>query len=171
MQPTFDQVHDALRQALRAVYERDAHLFTSHVGERSVVGKLAGRMNPIVESWPGRWTVETEYNRMSPDEHDETVYKSLVDVLGEVIRPAYPDLIVHVPGVDGWEGGNLLVVEAKRTPNAVNRLEDHAKLVAWSRQLLYTYAVRLELQPHRPSWAWVGADSHERAPIAADPVW
>lgn len=94
----------------------------------------------------------------------------MLDVLGEPRTPAYPDLIVHRPGVSGYEDGNLLVLEAKRTPSALERAEDHAKLVAWSRELRYAFAVRLELAAEAPRLAWVTADDDERVVTPAEPL-
>lgn len=166
--PTEDQLRSVLSGALREIYTRDAHLFTTQAGERAVVHKLAARLTPAVESWDGGWTVDAEYNRMSPmPAYPEAAYKYLVDVLGDEVRPAYPDLIVHRPGVDGRDGGNLLVVEAKLAPTAQDRERDHAKLVAWCRELGYVQGVRLELTVSEPVWAWVNAGADQRHVVHA----
>ncbi|HEU0131185.1 MAG TPA: hypothetical protein VFQ85_09375 [Mycobacteriales bacterium] len=136
------------------------------VGERTLVGHLARHLQPEVDAWGEEWDVDTEYNRMSGD-HDEVTYKYLLDVLGDSRRPAYPDLIVHQRGVDGWDGGNLLVVEAKRSPTHRDRLEDHAKVVAWMRELQYQHGLRLELWPAAAGVSWVSALDDPRVIVPA----
>jgi hypothetical protein len=168
--PTRAQVHDVIERAVISLYERDKHRLDVGVGERSLVFRIGAHLEPLVTAWPGDWAVDTEYNRRSRNEHEEATYKYLLDVLGEPRRPAYPDLIVHRPGIDGQDDGNLLVLEAKRSPNGTERAEDHAKLVAWTRELQYAYAVRLELHPDEPRLAWVSAEDDERTVSPAQPL-
>jgi len=125
--------------------------------------RLAVYLAPIVEDRLGGWSVDVEYNRVSPGEYSDAAYKYLLDVLGEPVKPAYPDLIVHKRGVRGIDGGNLLVVEAKRNPNDRQRLEDHAKLVAWTRELYYIDGARLEFGEEQMLCAWISARDDQRA--------
>lgn len=169
--PSEDQLRTALTDALIKTYRLDKHLFQTKAGERSAAHKLATRLTPVVESWEGGWTVDTEFNRMSPSStFPDAAYKYLLDVLGEPVRPAYPDLIIHRPGVDGCEGGNLLVLEAKLAPSDAEMLRDHAKLVAWCRELRYRHGVRLELRADAPSWAWLDEHADQHDPVRASAV-
>jgi hypothetical protein len=156
--------------SLRGLYEGDSHLMDVDVGERTLAGAFARHLALQVAEWPEQWSVDIEYNRMSVDRHDGAAYKYLIDVLGEPIRPAYPDLIVHRRGIDGADGGNLMVIEVKRRPSDTERAQDHAKLVAWCRELWYQYGARLELGAGEPLCAWVTADDDQHRPTPAKRV-
>lgn len=171
MAPSTDDVRVAVRRAVESLYVSERHLLDVGAGERSLIAKLASYLQVEVDTWGEDWDVDTEYNRMSPSDHDDATYKYLVDVLGDARRPAYPDLIVHLRGVDGWDGGNLLVVEAKRSPAHVDQLEDHAKLVAWMRELQYQHGLRLELWPEMAKCSWVSVWSDARIVEPAAALW
>jgi hypothetical protein len=128
--PSSPDLRAALARGLKAMYAGETQLLNVDVGERTLVGHLARYLAPEVLTWGSEWAVDTEYNRMSSRDHEDAIYKYLLDVLDDPRRPAYPDLIVHQRGVDGSDGGNLLVVEAKKSPGKFERREDHAKVVS-----------------------------------------
>ncbi|MFL6139665.1 MAG: hypothetical protein ACJ74O_17955 [Frankiaceae bacterium] len=169
--PATSEVHTAVACALKSLYTDDAQLFHFDAGERTLVGHFARYLSENVRTWGSEWSIDVEYNRMLTPEHDEVTYKYLLDVRGASRRPAYPDLIVHQRGVDGWHGGNLLVVEAKKSPTRIDQREDHAKLVAWMRELQYRYGLRLELGPRSAKGSWIDASSDPTAPLSAIPLW
>lgn len=160
-------VSRGLADAVGELYVEDAHLFEIGVGERAVVGRLQLYMSTIVATWPGDWSVDIEYNRATAERYGESVHKVLLDVLGVDVDPAYPDLIIHERGRSGLDGGNLLVVEAKRQPSERAKREDHAKLVAWTREFHYLYAARLELWPQSALCAWVDRSHDQRILVEA----
>jgi hypothetical protein len=171
MAPTADDVRAAVGHALDSLYVFERQLLEVGASERTVVGHLARYLRLEVDAWAEDWDVDTEYNRMSPREHDDATYKYLIDVLGDVRRPAYPDLIVHQRGVDGWDGGSLLVIEAKKSPTHLDQLEDHAKLVAWMRELHYKHGLRLELWPEVPKCSWVESSTEPGIVLPAKALW
>ncbi len=76
-------------------------------------------------------SVDIEYNRNTPGRDPLGIlHKYLMGVGAGNTKPRYPDLIVHCRGVAGKNGGNLLVLEAKRGEVRMNDMANHAKLVA-----------------------------------------
>ena len=147
-------------------YEDDKVLFGRDACERSIMFRIGRYLAPVVEErWPGRLWVDCEYNRIA-DPVQARVAKQVTG-LGSVPdekRSVFPDLIVH-NRTGSSSDHNILIVEAKKSPADARRVAfDRRKLKAYKRELLYQYAVYVELTTD-PRWQWMGRDRRLR-PVA-----
>jgi len=122
-----------LETALLELRDKDGHLFSNNVAERSFAARLAIYLQ---NAFP-EYHVDADYNRLGdipkkvqlPPECEgrrDSDGKSL----------ALPDVIVHRRGADG---PNLLVVEMKKTTNPDKGDCDRLRLRAFRDQLGYTF--------------------------------
>ena len=160
MSPTSEWLEDELRKAIVSVCKGDKDLFGRDASERSIMFRVGRYLAPAVESrWPGRMWVDLEYNRIADD--DKAKVKKWVSGLCSVPdekRSVFPDLIVHDRSGSSSDH-NILVVEAKKFPaGSAEEAYDRRKLDAYKHDLMYRYAVYLELR-EEPRWQWI--DIHE----------
>jgi hypothetical protein len=87
------------------------------------------------------YSVDIEYNRKGPGLEPKDI--EIPDENGDLtISRVFPDIIVHERG---HNFRNLLVVEVKKSTNAVDDEHDHAKLQALCWQLRYQNGLFLRL--------------------------
>jgi hypothetical protein len=158
MTPTREWLEDQLRGAILRVYEHDRVLFGRDACERSIMFRVGRYLAPAVEEcWAGRLWVDLEYNRIADDERARV--RKRVHGLGRTPdekRSVFPDLIVH-DRTGSSKDHNILVVEAKKFPASCDGEKyDLRKLVAYQCDLMYQYAVYLELDEEQPRWQWIG---------------
>jgi hypothetical protein len=141
------EVRSRITAALRDLFERDHELLHRDVNERSITHKLACYLG---NQFPD-YDVDCEYNR---DGLKPKRLRLFVNEMGK-LNPddidavtVYPDIIVHRRGVSGAEGGNLLVIEAKK--ENVRTGYDAQKLKCYKRDLSYQYAFLVIFPMHRP---------------------
>jgi hypothetical protein len=143
------------------VYKGDKDLLGRDASERSIMFRVGRYLAPAIESrWAGRMWVDLEYNRIAND--DKAKVKKRVSGLctaPDEKRSVFPDLIVH-DRRGSSSGHNVLVVEAKKIPtSSAKEAYDRRKLDAYKNDLMYRYAVYLELREEGPQWQWI--DIHE----------
>jgi hypothetical protein len=159
--PPREWLQDELRKAILMACEHDTVLFGRDACERSIMFRIGRYLAPAVEErWAGRLWVDCEYNRIA-DAVQARVVKQvrLGNVPDNKKRSVFPDLIVHDRSGSSSEH-NILVVEAKKEPAGARGVAyDRRKLKAYQSELLYQYAVYLELGTH-PRWQWMDRDHH-----------
>ena len=117
---TKEQVEVLIKSALDQLYRKDQYLIDNrpyrketngnhHVGERSIVFRLAHYMQNIMDSTPAfeNYVLDCEYNRNGV--HAKTLPSFLYGV--------YPDVIIHNRGNND---NNLLILEVKTYWNTDN---------------------------------------------------
>lgn len=137
-------VKELLSVALIETVKRDAELFVSDAGERTIASRLAFRLQ---QSFPS-WIVDTDYNRMN-----ERVPKR-VELPEHCARYrnedgralVLPDVIIHKRGP---AGPNLLVLELKKTTNPDRGECDLVRLHAFRNQLNYLFGARIVCETRR----------------------
>ncbi len=141
-----DEVERRVRRAIDRLMERDEHLLTHDVNERSISHRLA----MYLQEEFSKCDVDCEYNRneyeqkrldllrhrVRPDEIPEEV-----PIEDTEARTVYPDIIVHRRGSNTE---NILVIEIKKTTSTRNNELDLAKLQAF-REAPYNYSFGLYL--------------------------
>jgi hypothetical protein len=141
---TFDDVQDAVRKSIEALFYNDGILLAINASEQSICHRLARH----IENSFAQWDVDCEYNR---DGHD---YPKLVNDLRSLIfdldDSVFPDIVVHKRTLPGGQN-NLLVVEVKKTTNGTNDHIDKEKLRIFTfdfhrRQMNYHYQFGLTLR-------------------------
>ncbi len=103
--------------ALEILYEENLDILKVDVAERTICGQLAG----ILQQRFDHYAVHLEYNRhgVKPKEI------AMPDAQGVLTTSRVsPDIIIHQPGHDEE---NILVLEAKKTTNAIPDDADLAK--------------------------------------------
>jgi len=148
----FAEVQEALREALRRLYEADYHLLEADVNERSITHLLAVYLR---ERFHRDWDVDCEYNRNGTEKKRlplRAVQVSSDDTTGKTV---YPDIIVHHRGQTG-RGANLLILEAKKAWAAGNFNDDRNKLLAFgcSDDFSYQFGVFLILDKSSCQIEW-----------------
>jgi hypothetical protein len=158
-------LEDQLRRAIVTTCDDDTVLFGRDASERSIMFRIGRYLAPVVEDrWPDRLWVDCEYNRIADPVNERVIKQVKLDGVPGKKRCVFPDLIVH--DRSGSSGDhNLLIVEAKKIPAGRRGVAfDLRKLAAYQSQLLYQYAVYLELGiPSR--WQWMDRDQDLR-PVA-----
>ena len=117
---TKEQVEALINSALDQLYKNDSYLVNNepflrekngnhHVGERSIVFRLAHYMQNIMDSTPAfeNYVLDCEYNRNGIH----------AKVLPSFPRGVYPDVIIHNRGNND---NNLLIMEVKTYWNTDN---------------------------------------------------
>lgn len=128
-------VIDALRTAIRELYQVEIVNLRRDVAERTICGRLAQILTKLFPTY----AVDVELNRRGND------YKHLemLNADGEPERKRiYPDIVVHSPGHDD---ANLLVIEVKKTTNMEPDDFDLKKLAQIKAQIGYRFAVFLRI--------------------------
>jgi hypothetical protein len=122
---------DRLDSALQRLSDRDFHLLSADVNERSITHKLAEYLQAELPDWH----VDCEYNR---DRHDskllELPHRSNVSSEDVHARTVFPDIIVHHRNTQE----NLLVIEVKKSSSTEDESWDWKKIdgvpaAAWIR--------------------------------------
>jgi hypothetical protein len=130
-----DEIERIVSAALAALYEQDIRILRLDVAERTICARLAALLQPSF----ARHQVHADYNRhgIYPKEIE------LPDAQGALTRNLVsPDIIVHQPGHDEE---NVLVIEAKKTTNAIPDEADLAKLAQIKSQIGYRFALFIRL--------------------------
>jgi hypothetical protein len=139
-----NEIEGIVTEALAQLYAQNLQILRLDVAERTICAQLAG----ILQQWFTKHAVHTEYNRHGVEPKDI----ELPDTQGVLTRNRVnPDIIVHQPGHDDE---NILVIEVKKSTNAVADDADLAKLAQIKRQIAYRYALFLRLS--------TGPDADER---------
>lgn len=145
--PSEDQIKEALNAACDKVEERDGDLLCKNVNERSITHRLAIYLEEEIAKVSKGWLVDCEYNRMtngseiSPKTIRFRPIPKPKNGYDTEARTVFPDIIVHSRTKSGLEGGNLLVIEAKK--NSLKLDNDVKKLAAYCKQLKYKYAAMI----------------------------
>lgn len=129
------EIEGVVTKAIAELYSQNLQILQLDVAERTICAQLAG----ILQKLFVRHSVHAEYNRhgVEPKEIE------LPDAQGVLSRRRVnPDIIVHHPGHDAE---NILVIEVKKSTNAVSDDADLAKLEQIRRQLDYRYALFIRL--------------------------
>lgn len=140
-----EDIERIVTAALADLYEQNLGILRLDVAERTICARLAALLQPYFD----RHEVHTEYNRhgIEPKEIE------LPDAQGVLTTSrVHPDIIVHQPGHDDE---NILVIEAKKTTNAISDDADLAKLAQIKHQIGYRFALFLRL-PAGPDAAAAG---------------
>ncbi len=171
MLPHREWLEQELRRAILKACEDDSVLLGRGVCERSIMFRIGRYLAPVVEErWPGRLWVDCEYNRIAHFLHARVVKQvaGLSSVPDEK-RSVFPDLIVHDRSGSSSDH-NILIVEAKKSPADDGRVAfDRRKLEAYQRELLYRYAVYLELGSE-PRWQWMDRGDNQLRAVAEHTV-
>jgi hypothetical protein len=128
-----------LSNALKSLYAQEIRTIQIDVGERMICGQLG----KILQQYFPDHSVHAEYNRhgIEPKEIE------MPNADGEPANArVYPDIIVHQPMHDD---ANLLVIEVKKSTNALSDASDLAKLEQIKFQLSYSYAAFIRLSTGR----------------------
>lgn len=124
-----NQLDEIMRICLQELYDQDGQILAQDVGERAICGRLAMLMGP---KFP-LYNVDIEYNRKGPGLDPKDI--EMPDENGVLTASrVFPDIIVHERG---HNLRNLLVIEVKKSTNALGDEHDHAKLQALCWQLRY----------------------------------
>jgi len=138
-----------VRDALRTLFQRDAHLLEGDAAERTISARLARYLEPL---FPG-YRADPEYNRHGFDPKRVTLPKRYRRG-GRI----FPDIVIHQRGADG---DNLLVIQIKKETNREPRDRDRAIIRAMMRQLHYTHGLLMDLPAgpgsinRRPRLEWL----------------
>lgn len=132
-----DQLDAIMRTSLQELYDQDGQILAQDVGERAICGRLFRLMEP---KFP-HYNVDIEYNRKGLGLEPKDI--EMPDENGDLTtNRVFPDIIVHERG---HNFRNLLVVEVKKSTNAVGDEHDHTKLQALCWQLRYQNGLFLRL--------------------------
>lgn len=129
-----------LEYAKALFLRNDIELLTNNSNERSLTHKFAEYLQV---SFPD-FNVDCEYNRSGGDPKSIDVVQSVVGKTSHtsslVSKTVYPDIIIHKRGLNG---PNLIVIEAKKTPDHIGRENDVRKLYFLKKQHDYEYCAFL----------------------------
>lgn len=132
-----NQLDEIVSLCLQELYDQEGQILTQDISERAICGRLAMLMCP---KFP-MYSVDIEYNRKGPGLEPKDI--EMPDETGELTtNRVFPDIIVHERG---HNLRNFLVVEVKKSTNAVRDEHDLAKLQALCAQLRYQYGLFLRL--------------------------
>lgn len=132
---TQEEIERIISQALGRLYTENLDILQLDVAERTVCARLAAILQPYFRNH----AVHAEYNRhgIEPKEIE------LPDGEGTLTRyRVNPDIVVHQPGHDRE---NVLVIEVKKSTNAISDHADLRKLGQIKAQIAYRYALFLRL--------------------------
>lgn len=129
-----------LEAALRRIVEHDRYLLENDLSERCIASRLAMYLQAEFPDY----AVDVEYDRQG----DAPKRMGLPEECGnkrdrEGRARVIPDVIVHRRGA---EGPNILVLEMKKTTNPEPRDCDYQCIVAFRRQLDYSFAALIECE-------------------------
>jgi hypothetical protein len=130
-----DNIKAIVEEAVVTLYAEEATILEFDVGERTVCACLAA----ILKRSFDQHSVHVEYNRHGVYPKDIELPQSDGSLSHARV---YPDIIVHLPGVDE---SNLLVIEVKKTTNQLPDDLDVAKLGQIKQQIGYQFAVFIRL--------------------------
>jgi hypothetical protein len=155
---TKQQISDAVENALKRLVKEDEYLLIHDVNERSLSHRLAMYLQAEVDTWDEGWHVDCEYNRDidSGEYYSKKLNFTEKDLIA--LRPGFedehastvfPDVILHRRGKTVKEGGNLLVIEAKKSSSGDKwEFDKSKKLPEYCHQLGYQYAAFVLLKTH-----------------------
>ncbi len=127
--------------AVNIFLTEEKSLFEVGVNERSLTHKFAEH---LVLFFPG-WNIDCEYNRDGED------IKRLIDrrerTYGDDLKAksVFPDIIIHHRKLRGAKN-NLLIIEAKKDANPIERRADINKLSAFKREFNYQFCCFLNFK-------------------------
>lgn len=139
-----NEVLARLNCSLRMLESEDEYLFRHNLNERTLTHKLAEYLQRHFDGWH----VDCEYNRDGiKDGEDQKKLVRLWDCKrsdDEDGCTVFPDVIVHQRGKTADNGGNLLVIEAKKLPSSSSKENqrcerDKLKLRLYRRELKYQH--------------------------------
>lgn len=132
-----DQLDEVMRTCLQELYNQDGQILAQDIDERAICGRLAMLLAP---KFP-LYSVDIEYNRKGSGLEPKDI--EMPDENGVLTTGrVFPDIIVHERG---HNLRNLLVIEIKKSTNAIRDEHDHAKLRALCWQLRYQNGLFLRL--------------------------
>jgi hypothetical protein len=151
-----EQIIQAVQASLKRLVTDDEYLLTVDVNERSLSHRFAIYLQEQVTLWKEGWNVDCEYNRDIEGGED---YSKKLDFSADDLRhfhpseedehasTVFPDVIVHRRGKAGSSGGNLIVIEMKKTSSRDDGSFDRTrKLPGYLSQLDYRYAAFVMLK-------------------------
>src|SRR6266849_1979240 len=122
---TRNQVIEAVQNGLDRLIEKDKFLLVYDVNERSLSHHFANYLQMEVDRWGEEWQVDCEYNRdIAEGEYYSKKLNLTTNEIQAALKPdvedehastVFPDVIIHRRGPTGHQGGNLLVVEMKKS--------------------------------------------------------
>ena len=136
-----EQIENALRAAIDLLLTADEDILRLDINERTISHRLAIYLEP---HFPG-WNVDCEYNRNHDDVKRLDIKRRNVTSDDTQATTVFPDIIVHRRGTDQ----NLLVIEMKKTTSHEDDDYDFGKLLAFKKQLGYSFAVFLKVRTER----------------------
>lgn len=150
--PIFLSIKQKIEATLQKLYDNDTHLFLVDANERSITHKLAIYLEEHFKDYD----IDCEYNRNGMDIKMVEGFRREITSDDTDGVSVYPDIIVHHRNRDAnAPESNFIVIEAKKSSNPA---DDHAKLLAYKRNLGYqhAYSVRLpvghkKIEPFNPS--------------------
>lgn len=128
--PNQEKIRGALEEARRRFEKEQQFLLREGLNEQTMTTTLAEYIRREVSKIAEEYSVDCEYNRMTNGNQSNS--KRVNDQLVK------PDIIVHCRGVSGEKGGNILVIEAKKSTSSPEN--DKQKLRHYCRDLKYRYA-------------------------------
>jgi hypothetical protein len=144
VQPSIDEVHRKIDQAITLLLEKDIYLLQIDANERAISHRLGLYLQILFEGWH----VDCEYNRNLDQIKRLEQYEDFFDVSQRVWNIAetdpitvFPDIIVHERGTHN----NLLVIEMKKTTSQIGSDFDYLKLKEFKYQYGYPHALFLKL--------------------------
>ncbi len=130
-----DKLREAVEEALRLLFTKDAELLETDAAERAICAALASNLKP---HFPNH-QVDVEYNRHGIEPKEVALSE---DCRGGGMKKIYPDVIVHQRLNDKE---NALVIQVKKETNRESRECDRAIIIAMKREFQYTHGLMLEL--------------------------
>lgn len=128
--------------ALDILYEKDAALLVSNVGERCIVFKFAKYFEQILTKrgyLSNGLSLDVEYNH----------HLNETKTMRQRPKGSAPDLIIHQRGNDGR---NILVLEAKKASASKSKIQkDEGKIKDYRREYGYAFGVMLIFGKNRNS--------------------
>ncbi|RWJ32031.1 hypothetical protein [Mesorhizobium sp.] len=124
-----------LNAAIDELYARDQQMIVVDVAERTLCARLAANLQHSFQEH----SVHAEYNRHGVDPKEIDLPNA--DGVLTSMR-VFPDIIVHQPGHDRE---NILVIEVKKSTNAMPDEADLRKLERIKEQIGYGFAAFLRL--------------------------
>lgn len=138
------EIQIRLVRALRTLLDQDDDILNIDINERTLTHRLA----IYVEKEFPNWNVDCEYNRINdvpkkiPYEPCAHLHKKDISPDETEARTVFPDIIVHKRITEN----NLLVIEVKKSSNALPDECDLLKLKAYKEELEYIHAAFVRIK-------------------------
>ncbi|KIA62673.1 hypothetical protein FG87_23590 [Nocardia vulneris] len=150
-----DVVREVVRDAIRSVWKNCPDLIENGAHARTVVAHIATALNLRLETWPGLWRADVDYN-LFHERGLQVIRERYLRVPDARAEHVYPNLIVHDPR-GGGPDHRLLVLEAEKSGGTTpHRASAYRKLQGFLEQFDYHQAVYLEYDAStRPRLEWL----------------